>query len=201
MYMRLVFATNNKHKIREISELLGDNIELLSLEDVNIHCEIPEDYNTLEENAMAKARYIHKITGMDVFADDTGLEIDALNGAPGVFSARFAGEEKDFEKNIDKVLELMKDAENRKAAFRTVIALIKNEREYLFEGKVNGTILRERRGTGGFGYDPIFLPDGYTQTFAEMTLNQKNMISHRAIAFRKLKSFLLQNNSCDNKNN
>ncbi|HOK26972.1 MAG TPA: non-canonical purine NTP diphosphatase [Bacteroidales bacterium] len=199
--MRLVFATNNKHKIREISELLGDNIELLSLEDVNIHCEIPEDYNTLEENAMAKARYIHKITGMDVFADDTGLEIDALNGAPGVFSARFAGEEKDFEKNIDKVLELMKDAENRKAAFRTVIALIKNEREYLFEGKVNGTILRERRGTGGFGYDPIFLPDGYTQTFAEMTLNQKNMISHRAIAFRKLKSFLLQNNSCDNKNN
>lgn len=199
--MRLVFATNNKHKIKEISKLLGDNIELLSLEDVNIHCEIPEDYNTLEENAMAKARYIHKITGMDVFADDTGLEIDALNGAPGVFSARFAGEEKDFEKNIDKVLELMKDAENRKAAFRTVIALIKNEREYLFEGKVNGTILRERRGTGGFGYDPIFLPDGYTQTFAEMTLNQKNMISHRAIAFRKLKSFLLQNNSCDNKNN
>ncbi|MGB4293818.1 MAG: non-canonical purine NTP diphosphatase [Bacteroidales bacterium] len=201
MYMRLVFATNNKHKIREISELLGDNIELLSLEDVNIHCEIPEDYNTLEENAMAKARYIHKITGMDVFADDTGLEIDALNGAPGVFSARFAGEGKDFEKNIDKVLELMKDEENRKAAFRTVIALIKNEREYLFEGKVNGTILRERRGTGGFGYDPIFLPDGYTQTFAEMTLNQKNMISHRAIAFRKLKSFLLQNYSCDNKNN
>lgn len=199
--MRLVFATNNKHKIKEISELLGDNIELLSLEDVNIHCEIPEDYNTLEENAMAKARHIYKITGMDVFADDTGLEIDALNGAPGVFSARFAGEEKDFEKNIDKVLELMKDAENRKAAFRTVIALIKNEREYLFEGKVNGTILRERRGTGGFGYDPIFLPDGYTETFAEMTLNQKNMISHRAIAFRKLKSFLLQNNSCDNKNN
>jgi len=197
--MKLVFATNNKHKLKEISALLGNKIELLSLSDLNIDCEIPENYNTLEDNAMAKARYIHEITGMDVFADDTGLEIYALDGAPGVHSARFAGEEKDFEKNIDKVLELMKNIKNRKAVFRTVIALIKNNREYLFEGKVYGTILTERRGSGGFGYDPIFLPDGYNQTFAEMTLEQKNMISHRAIAFRELKSFLIQNEISDNK--
>jgi len=197
--MKLVFATNNKHKLKEISALLGNKIELLSLSDLNIDCEIPENYNTLEDNAMAKARYIHEITGMDVFADDTGLEIYALDGAPGVHSARFAGEEKDFEKNIDKVLELMKNIKNRKAVFRTVIALIKNNREYLFEGKVYGTILTERRGSGGFGYDPIFLPDGYNQTFAEMTLEQKNMISHRAIAFRELKSFLMQNEISDNK--
>jgi len=197
--MKLVFATNNRHKLREINALLGYKIELLSLSDLNINCEIPENYNTLEENAMAKARYIHEITGMDVFADDTGLEIYALDGAPGVRSARFAGEEKDFEKNIDKVLELMKNIKNREAVFRTVIALIKNNTEYLFEGKVYGTILTERRGSGGFGYDPIFLPSGYNQTFAEMTLDQKNMISHRAIAFRKLKSFLLQNENPDNK--
>jgi len=189
--MKLIFATHNNHKLKEISALLGENIQLISLDDLNIASEIPEDFTTLEENAMAKARYINKITGMDVFADDTGLEINALGGAPGVFSARFAGEEKDFDRNIDKVLEMMKNTDDRRAAFRTVIALIKNGREYLFEGRVNGTILRERRGKEGFGYDPVFLPDGYMRTFAEMTLEEKNLISHRAEAFKKLKDFLL----------
>ena len=190
--MKLVFATNNRYKLKEISALLGEKIKLLSPDDLNITGEIPEDDHTLEDNALAKARYVHRITGMDVFADDTGLEINALGGAPGVHSARFAGEEKDFEKNIDKVLEMMKDADDRRAVFRTVIALVKDNKEHLFEGKVTGTILRERRGTGGFGYDPVFLPDGHKHTFAEMTLEEKNSISHRAEAFRKLKSFLFQ---------
>lgn len=190
--MELVFATGNKHKIKEISALLGNNIKLISLEDLNIPDNIPEDFDTLEENAMAKARYIHNLTGMDVFADDTGLEVKSLGGKPGVFSARFAGEEKNFDRNIEKVLELMKDENDREAMFRTVIALIKDNKEFLFEGNIKGTILKERRGNEGFGYDPIFLPDGYNQTFAEMSLDDKNKISHRALAFMKLKDFLLQ---------
>ncbi|HCI54862.1 MAG TPA: non-canonical purine NTP diphosphatase [Bacteroidales bacterium] len=190
--MELVFATGNKHKIKEISALLGNNIKLISLEDLKIPDNIPEDFDTLEENAMAKARYIHNLTGMDVFADDTGLEVKSLGGKPGVFSARFAGEEKNFDRNIEKVLELMKDENDREAMFRTVIALIKDNKEFLFEGNIKGTILKERRGNEGFGYDPIFLPDGYNQTFAEMSLDDKNKISHRALAFMKLKDFLLQ---------
>ncbi|MGQ9619749.1 MAG: RdgB/HAM1 family non-canonical purine NTP pyrophosphatase [Bacteroidales bacterium] len=190
--MKLVFATNNRYKLKEINALLGDKIELLSLSDLKIACEIPENFHTLEDNALSKARYVHNITGMDVFADDTGLEINVLGGAPGVLSARFAGEEKEFDKNIDKVLKMMKDEDDRRAVFRTVIALIKDNKEYIFEGKVTGTILRERRGTGGFGYDPVFLPDGNTRTFAEMTLEEKNNFSHRAEAFKKLKSFLLE---------
>lgn len=198
-FMKLVFATNNSHKIEEISHLLGDSFVLKSLKDIEITNDIPEDYHTLEENALFKARYINKLTGMNVFADDTGLEIDALNGRPGVHSARFAGAARNFEANIDKVLLLMTGAKERKARFRTVIALIFDGAEYLFEGKVDGTIITERRGKQGFGYDPVFVPDGKNKTFAEMTLDEKNTISHRANAFNRLKEFLSEKGSYGNK--
>lgn len=188
--MEIVFATNNENKTREIRYILGSSFTLLSLKDLNINEEIPEDEVTLEGNAMYKARYIYKLVNMNVFADDTGLEIDVLNGLPGVNSARFAGEAKDSNANIDKALAMMGPAENRKARFRTVIALILDGREYMFEGTVNGRIIKEKRGTGGFGYDPVFVPDGYNLTFAEMSLAEKNKISHRARAFEKLKEFL-----------
>jgi XTP/dITP diphosphohydrolase len=197
--MEIVFATNNDHKLKEISELLGDSFNLLSLKDVDCNIEIPEDYPTLEENAMFKARFINKISNMNVFADDTGLEIDALDGRPGVNSARFAGTHRNFEANIDKVLILMSGISDRKARFRTIIALIIDEKEYLFEGEVRGTILEERHGTGGFGYDPIFLPGGESLSFAQMSLEAKNRISHRARAFEKLKLFLSRYGSADNK--
>ncbi|MFN8242119.1 MAG: RdgB/HAM1 family non-canonical purine NTP pyrophosphatase [Bacteroidales bacterium] len=188
--MELVFATNNKHKLQEISHLLGDSFTLLSLDEIGLTEEIPEDYPTLEENAVFKAGYIHSSTGKNVFADDTGLEIFALDGKPGVHSARFAGDSRDFEANIDKVLALLADKPDRRARFRTIIALILNGKEYLFEGKVEGTIINERRGGSGFGYDPVFLPDGHDKTFAEMNLDEKNKISHRARAFIRLKEFL-----------
>jgi XTP/dITP diphosphohydrolase len=197
--MKIVFATNNQHKLMEISDLLGNSFTLLNLKDVNIKEEIPEDFPTLEGNALFKARYIHKATGMNAFADDTGLEIEALGGSPGVHSARFAGVHKDFSANTEKVLKLMKDKTNRSAKFRTVIALILDGSEYLFEGMVSGKIIDEKRGTGGFGYDPIFVPDGKPLTFAEMSLSEKNNISHRALAFKKLKLFLSQNHAADNK--
>ena len=197
--MKIVFATNNDHKLVEISELLGNSFGLLSLKALNIREDIPENFPTLEENALFKAKYIHNITGMNVFADDTGLEIEGLNGGPGVHSARFAGEKKDFNANTEKVLKLMKGKKNRRAKFRTVIALLFNGSEYLFEGTVSGIIQNEKRGTEGFGYDPIFVPEGENLTFAEMSLNEKNRISHRALAFKKLKRFLSQNNSPDNK--
>jgi XTP/dITP diphosphohydrolase len=190
--MILVFASNNKHKIKEINSLLGDSFKLLSLDDINIHEDIPEEELLIEGNALSKARYVFNSTGMDVFADDTGLEIAALNGLPGVHSARFAGENKDSSANIYKVLSMLGNEENREARFRTVIALILDKKEYLFEGIVNGTIIREKRGTEGFGYDPVFVPDGKTCTFAEMKLAEKNTISHRARAFEKLREFLLQ---------
>jgi XTP/dITP diphosphohydrolase len=190
--MILVFASNNKHKIKEINSLLGDSFKLLSLDDIDILEDIPEEEPLIEGNALSKARYVFNSTGMDVFADDTGLEIAALNGLPGVHSARFAGENKDSSANIEKVLSMLGNAENREARFRTVIALILDKKEYLFEGIVNGTIIREKRGIEGFGYDPIFVPDGKTCTFAEMMLAEKNTISHRARAFEKLKGFLLQ---------
>jgi XTP/dITP diphosphohydrolase len=190
--MTLVFASNNEHKIIEIKSLLGDNIKLLSLRDVNITEDIPEEEATIEGNALAKARFAHNASGMNVFADDTGLEITALNGLPGVHSARFAGENKDSSANIEKVLSLLGNNENREARFRTVIALIFGNKEYLFEGIVNGTIIHEKRGRDGFGYDPVFVPDGKSSTFAEMELAEKNTISHRARAFDKLKGFLLQ---------
>jgi XTP/dITP diphosphohydrolase len=188
--MEIVFATNNENKTREIRHILGNSFTLLSLSDLNINEDIPENEPTLEGNAMHKARYVNKIVNMNVFADDTGLEIDALNGLPGVYSARFAGENKDSDANIDKALALMDSTKNRKARFRTVIALIMNGKEYFFEGIVNGQILEEKRGTGGFGYDPVFVPEGRNLTFAEMSLDEKNKISHRALAFEKLREFL-----------
>ena len=197
--MKIVFATNNDHKLREIRNLLGDRLKLVSLKDLSFQEEIPENYPTLEENSLFKARFINKITGLNVFADDTGLEIEALGGRPGVHSARFAGEHKDFQANIDKVLLLMTGISGRKARFRTVIALIMEEKEYIFDGEVTGTILETRRGHQGFGYDPIFVPDGEDLSFAEMSLDEKNKISHRAKAFEKLKLFLSQYSLHDNK--
>jgi len=190
--MTLVFASNNEHKIKEISSLLGDSFMLLSLHDINIIEDIPEEEPQIEGNALAKARFVHNTSGMDVFADDTGLEIAALNDLPGVHSARFAGENKDSSANIEKVLSMLGNSENRQARFRTIIALILDKKEFLFEGVINGTIIREKKGTGGFGYDPIFIPEGRIQTFAEMGLEEKNTISHRARAFEKLKDFLFQ---------
>lgn len=189
--MEIVFASNNLHKIKEINNVLGDSFKLLSLSDIKMEEDIPEDEPTLEGNALQKARFIHRATGMNVFADDTGLETEALNGEPGVHSARFAGENKNSEANIDKLLSLMENNTNRKARFRTVIALILEGKEYLFEGIVTGKIISERRGRMGFGYDPVFIPDGSKVTFAEMELDEKNLISHRARAFAKLKSFLI----------
>ena len=191
--MTLVFASNNEHKIKEINSILGNSFRLLSLHDININEDIPEEEPQLEGNALAKARFVFNFTGMDVFADDTGLEISFLNGLPGVHSARFAGENKDSSANIEKVLSLLGNTDNREARFRTVIALILEKKEYLFEGIVTGKIIREKKGIEGFGYDPIFIPDGKTLTFAEMRLAEKNSVSHRARAFEKLREFLVQN--------
>jgi len=190
--MDLVFATNNIHKIREIKAALGARYNLLSLENSNIFGEIPEEEETLDGNALFKARYVYKRTGMAVFADDTGLEVEALDNKPGVHSARYAGIEKDSDANISRLLKELDGQLNRSARFRTVIALIYNDNEILFDGIVTGKITAERRGTGGFGYDPVFLPEGYDSTFAEMELKEKNLISHRAKAIRKLSSFFEQ---------
>lgn len=192
MNMDLVFASNNINKVKEINDILGNSFTLLSLSDLNISEEIPENELTLEGNALQKARFIYRLTGRDVFADDTGLEIKALDGRPGVHSARFAGNSKNSDANIEKVLSLLKDPLDRSARFRTVIALIINGKEYLFEGIVNGRIISERRGENGFGYDPVFIPTGRKTTFAEMDLEQKNKISHRARAFNKLRKFLFE---------
>ncbi len=197
--MQIVFATNNENKLREIRNILGNSFSLLSLGDLNIRDDIPENEMTLEGNALRKARYIHRLLSMNVFADDTGLEIEALNGLPGVNSARFAGESKNSEANIDKALQMMGTTSNRMARFRTVIALILDDREYLFEGIIKGKIISERRGKEGFGYDPVFVPQGRDLTFAEMSLTEKNRISHRAKAFRKLRNFLLQYDNPNNK--
>ena len=188
--MTLVFASANEHKIKEISSILGRRLSLMSLRDVNISEDIPENEPTLEGNALEKARYVHRRTGLNVFADDTGLEVEALDGKPGVHSARFAGESKDPSANIVKLLSLLSGNINRKARFRTVIALIIDNREFLFEGIVEGKIIDEKRGSDGFGYDPVFIPEGREKTFAEMPLDEKNTISHRARAFNKLKLFL-----------
>lgn len=188
--MDIVFATNNENKTREIRNILGNSFNLLSLNDLNIDEDIPENEPTLEGNALHKARHVHKMLNMNVFADDTGLEIDILNGLPGVKSARFAGENKNSDANIEKVLAMMGKSKNRKARFRTVIALIMEGKEYLFGGIVDGMIIPNRRGTDGFGYDPVFIPEGETRTFAEMPLGEKNKISHRARAFEKLRLFL-----------
>jgi XTP/dITP diphosphohydrolase len=188
--MELVFATNNKHKVREISDLLDGDFRIVGLSDLNISEDIPEDADTLEENALFKARYVYEKTGMNVFADDTGLEVTALGGAPGVWSARYAGESKSFDDNIDKLLREMDGVTDRSARFRTVIALILDKKEFLFEGIIEGEIITERKGSGGFGYDPVFRATGSDRTFAEIPLQEKNNISHRARAMRKLISFL-----------
>jgi len=191
--MKLVFATNNQHKLKELQEILGDDIDLLSLNDIGCHEEIPEEQPTLEGNASQKSFYVYNNYGYDCFADDTGLEIEALNNEPGVYSARYAGEEKNAEANMQKVLEKMAKINNRKARFRTVISLVVGGKEKQFEGIVEGSILHEKRGSDGFGYDPVFLPEGYKQTFAEMDLSTKNKISHRGRAVEKLVKYLKKN--------
>ena len=188
--MKLVFATNNQHKLEEVSAILGNSIELLSLKDIKCDTDIPETADTLEGNALLKAQYIYNNFGINCFADDTGLEIEALNNEPGVYSARYAGENKNPEANMLKVLDNLREKENRKARFRTVIALILNGKEYLFEGIINGKITNSKQGSAGFGYDPIFMPEGYNETFAELGNNIKNKISHRALAINKLSDFL-----------
>lgn len=195
--MKIVFATNNQHKLGEIRQILGSRVEVLSLRDIGCDVDIPETGTTLEENALQKAQYIYDNYHIDVFADDTGLEVDALNGAPGVYSARYASMENssashDSEANMVRLLKELGDNNNRRARFRTVIALIQQGKVHEFEGIVNGNIISERRGGEGFGYDPIFQPDGYDQTFAEMGAETKNQISHRARATKKLANYLLK---------
>lgn len=188
---KFVFATNNAHKLEEVRNILGEKIDLLSLKDIRCHDDIPETADTLEGNALQKARYIYNHYHTDCFADDTGLEVEALNGAPGVYSARYAGGNgHDSEANMRKLLKDLEGVEHRKAQFRTVFALIVNGKEHLFEGIVKGEIIKNRRGNAGFGYDPIFVPEGYTKTFAEMGNELKNQISHRAVATQKLCKFI-----------
>lgn len=188
--MDIIIASNNEHKIKEINEILDSSFSLISMAEAGINEDIPENEDTLEGNALQKARYIHRKTGLNVIADDTGLEVEALGGAPGVHSARYAGEDKDMEKNIDRLLKELEHHSNKKASFRTVVALIFNNEEYLFEGIIKGKIKDKKRGTGGFGYDPVFMPLNEGLTFAEMPAARKNMISHRAIAVNKLCEFL-----------
>lgn len=188
--MKLVLASNNKHKLEEMRAILGEKIEIVSLSDINCHDEIPEEQDTIEGNALQKARYIHDKFNVNCFADDTGLEVECLNGEPGVYSARYAGEHPTFDDNISKLLANMEGKENRNAKFRTAIALIIDDKEYIFEGEVRGKITKDYRGHNGFGYDPVFLPDGYMETFAELDAEIKNKISHRGNAAKKLAEFL-----------
>ncbi len=189
--MKIVFATNNQHKLSEIRNILGDKITIVSLAEIGCTEDIPENEPDIEGNARAKSMYVFEKYGIDCFADDTGLEIEALNGRPGVKSARYAGDDCRFEKNIEKVLSEMENKTNRKARFKTVISLIINGVETQFEGIVNGKMLQTEHGKGGFGYDPIFVPDGYEETFSEMPATQKNLISHRGLAVRKLANYLI----------
>jgi XTP/dITP diphosphohydrolase len=188
--MKLVFATHNKHKVSEIKPLLPSLIEFISTEDVGCNEEIPETGNTLEENALQKAMYVYDKYKANAFADDTGLEVEALNGAPGVYSARYAGEGKSTEDNVKKLLNEMEGHEDRSAVFKTMIALVIDGKSYIFEGSVKGCIAIQRSGNKGFGYDPVFIPNGYSCTFAQMTLEEKNAISHRAMAVKKFVEFL-----------
>lgn len=190
--MKIVFATNNAHKLDEVRQVVGDKFTLVSLRECGIVEDIPENEPTLEGNALAKARYIYERTGADCFADDTGLEVDALGGEPGVRSARYATDGHDDEANKRLLLERLQGVENRAAQFRTAVALIMGGQEYLFEGIVRGRIATEQHGEGGFGYDPLFVPEGYDRTFAQMSAEEKNAISHRGRAVRKLAEFLAQ---------
>ncbi|MDU1892193.1 MAG: non-canonical purine NTP diphosphatase [Dysgonomonas sp.] len=192
MKRKLVFATNNAHKLEEVREVVGNNFEILSLKDIECFEDIEEPGETLEENALIKARYVKEKYGYDCFGDDTGLEVEALNGAPGVYSARYAGDGHDAKANMNKLLKELDGISNRKAQFRSVIALILDGKEYLFEGKIEGQIITDERGTAGFGYDPVFMPDGYNETFAQLGNEVKNNISHRALAVKALCKFLTE---------
>ena len=190
--MKLIFASNNQHKIQELRFAVGDQFEIISLEEAGIHIDIPEPHHTLEENASEKSKTIYKLTGKNCFSEDTGLEVEALNGEPGVKSARYAGEERSFDDNIKKLLSKLEGKTNRKARFRSVISLIMDGKENLFEGICEGTIIHHKKGVSGFGYDSVFLPDGSIHTFAEMTLEEKNKFNHRRKAADKLVAFLSQ---------
>ena len=190
LIMQLVFASNNKNKIKEIQLLVPQSIKVLSLEDIGCFEEIPETEDTIEGNAIQKANYVTEKYGYNCFADDTGLEVEALNGEPGVYSARYAGEQKDATDNMDKLLNNLKGISNRNAQFKTVIALNLNGNQSLFTGIIKGKIIEEKIGSNGFGYDPIFLPDGYSETFAQMNSETKNAISHRGIALKKMIDYL-----------
>jgi XTP/dITP diphosphohydrolase len=195
-FMQLVFATHNQNKIKEIKALLPHSMQLLSLKELGIHEDIPETADNLEANAMEKAQYVYTRYRMSCFADDSGLEVDALGGAPGVFSARYAGPACSYKDNNEKLLRKLQGIANRGAAFRTIIALILDGEKYIFEGKVRGQITREIRGKEGFGYDPLFIPDTCTQSYAEMPREEKNRISHRAKAFKQLIDFLEKKGNC-----
>lgn len=186
----IIFATNNQNKVNEVRAVLSNRFTVISLKEAGIDIDIPEPHNTLEANASEKSKTIFKLTGNNCFSEDTGLEVEALDGEPGVKSARYAGNNKNFDSNIDKLLLNIKPQKNKTARFRTVISLIKDGKEFLFEGICNGKITNERKGANGFGYDPVFIPDGSTNTFAEMDINEKNKFSHRKKAMEKLILFL-----------
>jgi len=188
--MKLIFATNNQHKVEEVRHIIGDKFELLTLQDAGIDIDIPEPHDTLEANATEKSQTMYRMTGTSCFSEDTGLEVDALGGEPGVHSARYAGEPVSFENNIRKLLRAMADADNRRARFITIICLILDGKKYFFEGRCEGQILRSAAGVAGFGYDPVFLPDGSQKSFAEMNPAEKNVFSHRRRAADLLTAFL-----------
>jgi len=186
----LIFATNNQHKVDEMRSILGNNFNIISLKEAGIDIDIPEPHDTLEANASEKSATIHRLTNKNCFSEDTGLEVTALNGAPGVKSARYAGPDNNFGKNVEKLLTNMQGIDNREARFRTIISLVLDDKEYLFEGICNGRIINTKRGSLGFGYDPVFVPDGSEKTFAEMEMEEKNRFSHRKKAMEKLVGFL-----------
>ena len=192
--MELIIASQNQNKLVEFKKILGDKINLFSLSDIGLNQEIPENEKTIKKNAIFKAKFVNTQTGKNVFADDTGLEIDSLNGEPGVYSARYSGVERNSDKNIELVLTKLKNKSNRNSRFKTIISLILDGKSVNFEGVVEGKITEEKRGSNGFGYDPIFQPDGYASTFGEMSLKEKNKISHRSIAINKMVQYLKENN-------
>lgn len=190
MKTKLIFATNNQHKTDEIRSVIGDQFEIITLKEAGIEIDIPEPHDTLEANATEKSRTIHRLTHQNCFSEDTGLEVESLQGEPGVKSARYAGDGRNFQENIDKLLINLKGKSNRKAKFRTVISLLLDDTEYLFEGVCEGHIMEQQLGKGGFGYDPVFIPAGANKSFAEMTMDEKNQYSHRQKAVTKLALFL-----------
>lgn len=192
--MELIIASQNQNKLVEFKKILGDKINLFSLSDIGLNQEIPENEKTIKKNAMFKAKFVNTQTGKNVFADDTGLEIDSLNGEPGVYSARYSGVDRNSDKNIELVLRKLKNKSNRNSRFKTIISLIIDGKSVNFEGVVEGKITEEKRGSNGFGYDPIFQPNGYSSTFGEMSLKEKNKISHRSIAINKMVQYLKENN-------